>query len=361
MISQMQQLLANENPKLVFVIGICGFLLSLIFLFLSLIVISKLKRSRDERLKRRYWPYIKENLAMIAIQSVTKEGSEYDYKRSFRIIRQIKRRSRKVAQWVLEEIIKQKSNLSGEASKTMLKVYGDLGLKRHSLRKLKSYRWNKVAQGIYELERMGQRDVFSEFYKFLNSRHADLRMAARLGLTTLAPNPLSFFDHLKEELSEWEQMSIYNRLRSRQKEQLPDFSKYYSHDQKSVVEFCVEMTVRFNYFELIPQLMDLLKSATHRCVAIRALTELEAFQALPLIKALISNTRNSKTIIECLNYLAHIDDGSCRPIVEKMLDHASIEVRMAAVSAATELRLEFDSVSDEIKRMFLHHQNELIS
>ncbi|MEP1033141.1 HEAT repeat domain-containing protein [Ekhidna sp.] len=359
--SLIQQFFESQNSKLSFVIGICAILLGLIFLLLSMIVVSKIGRKRDERLRKRYWPYIKENLAYIAIQSVTKEGSELDYNRSFRMLAQIKRRSRKVTQWVLDEIIKQKANLSGEASKTMLKVYKDLDLKNHSLRKLKSYKWNVVAQGIHELERMGQRDTFFEFYKFLNSRSPDLRMAARLGLTTLAPNPLSFLDHLKEELSEWEQMSIYNRLRNKQKDQLPDFSKHYYHEQKSVVEFCVEMTVRFNYFELIPDLIELLKTSNRRSVVINALTELEAFQALPLVKKLILNTRNSNTIIACLRYLAHIDDERCRPIIEKFFEHESVEVRMASAAAATELGLEFEFVSAELQSMISHHQNELIS
>ncbi len=360
MISRLQ-FLEDQDPKMIFIFGVTVVLTGLIIFFLSLIIISKISRTRDRRLKRKYWPYIKEHLAMIAIQSVVNEGVKYDYRRSLRFLMQIRNRSRKIAQWVLDEIMKQKANLTGEANKTMLKVYRDLNLKTYSLRKLKSFNSNTVARGIYELESMEQRDVFSKFYKFLGSKNTDLRMAARLGLTSLAPNPLSFLDHLKEELSEWEQMSIYNRLRSKHKDQLPDFSKFYYHEQPSAVAFCVEMTVRFNYFELIPQLIELLKTTKNRSMVIDALKELEAFQALPYVKRLIHKSNNPQTIISCLNFLAHIGDESCRSIFETFIEHKNFEVRMAAVGMAAKLNIEFESSSEELESMLLHHQNELIS
>lgn len=349
--------------KVIFVICMTFLLLVISIFFHVLIIFSKISRSKTQILKKKYWGYIKENLALIAVQSVVREGSELEYSRSLRVLQWLRFKSDKMAQWILEEIIRQKANVSGDASKTMLKVYKDLDLKFHSLKKLKSFRWYKRAEGIHELERMEQRECFSEFYRFLNSRNQDLRRAARMGLTTLAPYPLSFLDHIKEELSEWEQMSIYHRLRKRPKNQLPDFSKYYHHEQPSVVTFCINMTVRFNYFELVPQLIELLKTTSRRIPVIAALTKLEGFQALPLIRKLIHITKNKTEIIACLKFMAHIDDHSCQPWILKLLNHEDTEVRMEAAKVAVQLdlQLESDSFTKELKNMFSHHKNELIS
>ncbi|MEP1094116.1 MAG: hypothetical protein ABJG78_03350 [Cyclobacteriaceae bacterium] len=352
-----------QNTKIILVLGLAALLFCISVLFLSLIVFSKVSRKKKDSLRERYWPYIQENLAFIAIQSVTKEGSESDYQSSIEMLRMLRNKSGIIAQWILEELIKQKANLSGDASKTMLKVYRDLDLKSHSLKKLKSLKWNKKAQGIHELERMEQRECFSEFYRFLDARNRDLRMAARMGLTTLAPRPLSFLDHMNEELSEWEQMSLYHRLRDKTKDQLPDFSKYYNHKQPSVVTFCISMTVRFNYFEMVPQLLKLLRitSGKQRVNVVKALKDLEAFQASGSIRKLICITKNGEEIIECLRFIGQIDNESCKPLICKFMLHPSADIRMEAVNAAIKLELEFEDLNNELQKMFAHHKSELIS
>ncbi|MEP5613451.1 MAG: hypothetical protein ABJP45_14460 [Cyclobacteriaceae bacterium] len=353
----------QQDSKVIFVLGLAASLFCVSVFFLSLIVFSKTSRKRKNTLRERYWPYIQKNLAFIAIQSVTQEGSQADYSKSIEILRALRYKSNTIAQWILEELIKQKANVSGDAGKTMLKVYRDLDLKSHSLRKLKSMKWNIKAEGIHELERMEQKEIFSEFYRFLDSKNHDLRTAARMGLTTLAPNPLSFLDQISEELSEWEQMSIYNRLRNKTKDQLPDFSKYYSHKQQSVVAFSINMTVRFNYFELVPQLIKLLTNCTPslRVSIVHALSQLEAFQARDSVRRLLQMSKNTDEIVECLKFLGQLDDKSCRHLIWKFMEHPRVEVRMEAVNAAIKLDLEFKFFNTEQEEMFLHFTNELIS
>lgn len=361
MIDQFIEWLLAQDPKILVVLELTGLFFCASIIVLLLVVSSKLSAKRRNWLRAKYWSSVQENLAFIAIQSVTKEGSEADYNRSIQTLKSLSEKSKVIRQWILEELINQKANVAGDTLKTILKVYRDLDLKSHSTKKLQSWKWNKKAEGIHELERMDQRETFSHFYRYLDARHQDLRIGARMGLTTLAPNPLAFLDQIREELSEWEQMAIYHRLKHKSREQLPNFSMYYHHQQPTVVAFCIEMTVRFNYFELVPQLVQLLKtSKIQRVNVLVALKELEAFQALGAVRKLVTVTKNEEVIIACLGFLGQIDDETCRPIVWKFMHHPTTSIRMAAVDTAIKLDMEFESLNTELHKMFLHHKNELI-
>jgi len=220
-----------------------------------------------------------------------------------------------------------------------------------------------VAQGIQELERMGQTVCFTDFYPFLKSRYYDVRKAARLAITKLAKNPLHFLDQVNEELSEWEQMSLNVRLKKRGKEQLPDFSIYFTHPQPSVAAFCIKMAAQFNYFEHIPKHTQLLfqTKGELQVTVLEALSRLEAFQALAHVENLIEQTDDGAVVIACLKFIGKIGDEGSHYLVKKYMERPEADVRVAAVAAAIRLNVEPDHLDEDLKQIFGHHQNELIS
>ncbi|MEO9871256.1 HEAT repeat domain-containing protein [Ekhidna sp.] len=342
-----------------------GVFLSLSFVFFLLIVFKKIVRFKEELIRTKYWVKIQDHLAHILIQSAMNDQSEDEYRRDFRILKKSIRRSSLIKQWILDEMIKQISNLSGEAHSTLMRIYSDLDLKSFSMKKLKSRNWYKISKGIQELEQMKQHDSFTYFYKFLNARNKDLRKAARMGLTALAPQPLSFLDHLKEELTGWEQMNIATRLKGKDKDQLPDFSQHYYHPQPSVASFCVQMSIQFGCYDHIPLLITLLESANPdlQSKIIHGLTELGAFQASEAIYKVVFSAKdaNKEVLIASLQFLSEMGSDQDKSIVDQMIIHEDVEVRMEAVNTALKLGFDFNHLTDELKQMTLHHQNELIS
>ena len=349
----------------VFMLSALGFA-ALFFLFsvacFVLILMRKTKRKNLENLKESMWGDVQGRIAHLVIQAVTDDDRNAFEKQVQELLSFIGESDR-TRQWLIDEITQQQANLAGEAKQKLNQVYKDLGLKSFSMKKLASGKWYKVAQGIYELEKMEQHDCFTHFYKFLESRHADVRRAARMGLTSLAPDPLSFLSYVNEKLSAWEQLAIDQRLRKRKKEHLQDFSKYFAHSQPSVAIFCVQIAVKFNCFEYIPKLKELLQSSSGalQVATIEALTRLEAFQAEDEVKELMETTDDTEVLIACLQFLANVGDSSSEPVILRCMEHELADVRMAAVSTAIKLDINVSSSRDELQRIFAHFKNELIS
>lgn len=324
--------------------------------YLVLIIIKKENISRDAAIKSACWSQIQESLTSICIAP---DESRAD----LNLLRRMAKKSSKIKQWILDEIIKQQANLSGESKTNLMQVYDALALKECSLEKLRSPKWNVKAAGIQELEEMGQVDCVEEICKLLRAKNKDLRKIARLALTSLSKEPLGFLKEVREELSEWERMAIAFRLRGKQKDQLQDFSIFYSHRKISVKLLCLHLSVYFNCFEHIPQLIDLLNTRSKRLLlaTLEALNKLEAFQAIDAVMARLSKTRDIDIIVSSLKFLGSVGNPSCEHVIKQFIDHEETSVRMQAVQSAIELNLSFEDHSEEIRRMYAHHQNELIS
>lgn len=353
-----------EQEALMMFIIILAFLFTILSaITLLLIGLRKRKRNRNEMLRNRYWDKIKQVIVFLIVKSSEAERYEVMFRRGISVLKGIRQKSSGLNQYILDELIKQKKNLSGDSRQTLLRIYDELDLMSFSRRKLKSLRWKKAAEGIQELEQMEQKDCSVDFYPFLRARNYDVRKAARLGLTSLASHPLHFLGYVNEELSEWEQMAINLRLRKRSKEELPDFSCYFTHSQPSVAAFCIKMCVQFNYFENIPALTQLLFKTKGALLitVVDALNKLEAFQALTDIENLIEQTHDEEVIIAALKFIGKIGDEGSHHIVQKYMEHHEADIRVAAVKAAIKLNMEFESMNEDLRNILYHHKNELIA
>ena len=355
--------LTNSEWAYLLVSGLTIGFLTLSVVYLTLLFVKKINKRKKAFLKRKYWSRIEKALATILIHSLSPEEKDIKtLKRAFFFLKGAINKSPHLRQWVLEEIIQQNSNFSGESAKILIYVYSKLGLKKLSLKKLKSRKWHTRARGIIELEQMQQKDCYSLFYDFLDSKSSELRRAARLGLTSLAPNPIDFLYRVDEELSEWEQLNVAQRLSQRSKESLPDFSAHYSHDQPTVVAFCVKMSVKFGFYDHIPRIIDLLNVDSNiiKQSAIEGLTEIGAYQAGTKIHNLAVDGEDEDILIHCLKYLAVLGDDSNKPVIDQLMKHKSASVRLEAVNTAIQLGFEYSEMNTELRQMYMHHQNDLI-
>jgi hypothetical protein len=115
--------------------------------------------------------------------------------------------------FVLHELVNARKNFTGTAAENTKFLYEQLGLKKYSLKKLKSSQWHIKARGIQELYLMGQSDVLKTIYKNTNARHEFVRMEAQTGIIHMIGfEGLRFLDLVSYPLTEWQQIKLLEQL-----------------------------------------------------------------------------------------------------------------------------------------------------
>lgn len=117
-------------------------------------------------------------------------------------------------QYAIDELIRCKKNFSGLVSENIVALYFELGLKKHSLKKMANKKWHVKARGIQELYMMDQKDVLITIYRNTNSKNEFVRMEAQTGVIHLTGFPgLRFLDVISYPLTEWQQLKLLEQLR----------------------------------------------------------------------------------------------------------------------------------------------------
>ncbi len=146
-----------------------------------------------------------------AILDENVEGSKYNIPKKF--LTNLKTSLAK--QFVIDELIKTKKNLTGTASKNIIALYLELGLKKSSLKKIETSKWSIKAKGIHELYSMEQFDCFELIYKLTNSNNEFVRMEAQIGVINLTGfDGLRFLDDISFPLTGWQQIKLLDQLKS---------------------------------------------------------------------------------------------------------------------------------------------------
>lgn len=127
-------------------------------------------------------------------------------------LKQIKKTIAK--QFVIDELIKTKKSLTGNAAVNICNLYIQLGLKNESLHKLKSRKWYIKARAIYELYSMQQMDALIKIYKQTNSENAIVRMEAQTGVINMTGfEGLRFLDIVTYPITQWQQIELLDQLK----------------------------------------------------------------------------------------------------------------------------------------------------
>lgn len=218
-------------------------------------------------------------------------------------------------------------NLSKEISGNMIdsmdKLYQEVGLPGHSVKKLRSKRWNIVASGIKDLRHFEFKRPQKLVEKFINHPREEVRREAYLYFVQLFEfEGLSFLDHLKAPLSEWDQIQLLGEIEKFDNQQIGDVSNWLQSSNEYVILFVLKIVKLFNCLETKDILLDLLhhKNIEIRLVAIDTLTHFEVTEAKEFLKTNIANlsekeliafftllekTANSKDGLFVVNYTSH--------------------------------------------------------
>jgi CRP-like cAMP-binding protein len=152
-------------------------------------------------------------------------------------------------QVLIDQMIDVSVNLKGDSREKLTKLYNELELVNDSLARARSRRWHKRIKGFRELAFMGIREGNDEMYKSLNSRNEILRMEAQIALVRLSEKDhFEFLSHLNRPFSLWEQITLHDLILQHELP-VPDFRRWLSSENPTVVMFALRMIREFRQME----------------------------------------------------------------------------------------------------------------
>ncbi len=178
-----------------------------------------------------------------------------------------------------QEIVHLHENFSGEIAARLEELFRASGLYRDSITRLNHRRWDKKAAGMREIALMNLREATDKVAPYITSKNEILRYEARVTIMKLSvSDPLSFLDKETEWLSDWDQANIFTMLRKMPDSAIPDFSRWLTSKNPSVVAFAISMIGTYHQHQAVPQLISMLDHTDERqrLLIIRALRQCEA-------------------------------------------------------------------------------------
>jgi len=161
-------------------------------------------------------------------------------------------------QVLIDQMIDVSVNLKGETELKLMQLYRQLELDKDSLERAHSRKWHKKIKGFRELAFVGIKDGNEAMYKALNSRNEILRMEAQIALVRLSEEDhFEFLSHMKRPFSLWEQITLHDLI-IQHEIPVPQFQKWLSSENPTVVMFALRMIREFKQTEAEPEIRKVL-------------------------------------------------------------------------------------------------------
>lgn len=156
------------------------------------------------------------------------------------------------------ELVRTRLSLRGQMAETVISVYNQLGLQKHSKNLLQSSLWHKQAKGIQQLSSMAQHQYFDAIYKRVNHPNTWVRNEAQMGMIRMRGiQGLGFLKHLRRPISEWQQFNLLNQLQLEHSKEIPEMSEWLLSNNPSVVQFSIHLCEMYQLFQYTEQINNL--------------------------------------------------------------------------------------------------------
>ena len=281
------QLEGNESIaiiKVLFVIIITSILCLFILLIWILINRNKMK-AREIETQR-----LTELFEGLLFEYMTSENSDSAYKKIARTA--LSDANREILINQIRELSKSMTMSTGvnEKAKEQLRyLYSNhLHLDQDSIRKIYNRKWHIQIKGFRELAFMDITEANNKIRKALKSKNNILRMEAQLALVRLnKDDPFGFLDHLTHHFTLWEQLTVYELIAIHNLP-VPQFSRWTSSSNKTVVIFALRMIQVFKQQQAVPQIIECLKHESRdiRRYAIVVCGELQLKDTFPTLRSM---------------------------------------------------------------------------
>lgn len=315
-----------------------GFLISvlifvILFSFFSMVIalIAVLFNRNKTRKNEHKIQSLKEEYQTLLINYLLAKDIKEDFLLKMKAIANAKL-NRKV---LVDQIIDLSISVTGEDKERLQKLYLALDLQNDSYKKAMSRKWHVKAKGFRELAFMNIPLANDEIKRCLSSQNDVLRMEAQFAMIRLNPdNSFAFLYELDKKLTLWEQLNIYETLVFHELP-LPDFERFLSSGNNSVVLFTLRM---INIFKIMSAFNAMVKLLSHddpeiRNQVILVMGDLKMSEAIPYLKK-IYKQETYKNCIAIIQSMAKINDESILNFLRLALDKEDdVQLQIEAAKA----------------------------
>jgi len=238
-------------------------------------------------------------------------------------------------QVLIDQMIDVSVNLKGESEAKLMKLYRELNLDVDSLARARSIKWHKKIKGFRELAFMGIRDGNDEMYAVLNSKNEILRMEAQISLVRLSDeNHFDFLSQMKRPFSLWEQITLHDLI-IQHEIPVPDFQKWLSSSNPTVVMFALRMIREFKQKEAEPEIRKVLLHRDQRVsqLAVEVAGDLDLRSTLETMKRMYK-FQEYNNCLEIVKSMGKMPEQSMLGFLKLVLDKEDdVQLQIEAVKA----------------------------
>lgn len=238
-------------------------------------------------------------------------------------------------QVLIDQMIDVSANLKGDSEEKLMKLYKELNLDEDSLARVRSREWHKKIKGFRELAFMGIRDGNDVIIKSLNSRNEILRMEAQIALVRLSDeNHFDFLSQLKRPFSLWEQITLHDLI-IQHEIPVPDFQKWISSPNPTVVMFALRMIREFKQKEAEPEIRKALLHRDQRVshLAVEVAGDLDLRSTLDTMKRMYK-FQEYNICLEIVKSMGKMPEQSMLGFLKLVLDKEDdVQLQIEAVKA----------------------------
>ena len=250
--------------------------------------------------------------------------------------------------FIINQLINTRKNLTGGSVENIVKLYGQLGLRKDSIKRFKSRVWHKKARGIYELYMMHQEDMLPDVKAQTNNKNEFVRMEAQTALIVFEGFAgLNFLGDLTRPLNEWQQVKLIEQLQTMNAVEMEHLPMWLASENKYVVFFALRLVELYQQFFLHDTVARLVNSEDVR-IARQAILTLGniASPDTPAILKVRYSSASFEDKREILKVLASIGDDNELPFLEETAKERDDTLKLEVVRSIIKCCIETDS--DEV-------------
>jgi hypothetical protein len=309
-------------------------LISLIYIFLILIgllfifiIVFTINKSRIE-FNKKLWLQRIELIISQAIFSSDDEGEPEDITAGIGLLLQ----KSLFRQYLINELIHARKNLSGASTLNLVKLYESLELDKDSFKKLQSKEWHIKAKGIQELAIMEQLKYVKEIFRLTNYENELVRNEAQCALVNFYGfSGLRFLNVTTYPISQWQQIQLLYKLNGAKPKNFDGIKKWLQFPNESVKVFSLKLAAYFNLYDVYADVINCLQSPD---LLVR-LTALEYLKKMPqedtpekIISIYSFVNKKSKLLI--LDILKEVGSEKQMLFLLKQLHNSDDDIKVAA-------------------------------
>lgn len=238
-------------------------------------------------------------------------------------------------QVLVDQMIDVSVNLKGDTGVKLTKLYRDLDLDKDSVQRARSRQWHLKIKGFRELAFMNIKEANDEMYKAINSKNEILRMEAQIALVRLSDKePFEFLSHLVRPFSLWEQITLHDLI-IQHDIPVPDFSRWLSSPNPTVVMFALRMIREFKQKQAEPELRKALlhRDARVSLLAVQVAGDLDMRATLETMKRMYK-FQEYNNCLEIVRAMGKMPDESMMGFLKLVLDKEDdVQLQIEAVKA----------------------------